>query len=153
MYNTLSEANAYFLERLKSDAWDSTSDTNKTKALIMASRAIDRLNFTGDRVEGGTVEFPRSYTVDDETIEETEVPDNIKWAECEIALCLLDDYDVNLEFDNANTEQSTFGNLTMRSNVSFVPQHLANGIVSATAWQYLKPYLRDPRAIAINRVN
>jgi len=155
MYNTLSEANTYFSERLNSEPWDSASNTDRTKALIMASRAIDRLNFVGDKI--GSAEFPRKFTIlidgEEVVVEDEVVPENIKYAECEIALCLLSEYDVNLEADNSNVEQSTFGPMTMRSNVSFMPQHFANGIVSATAWQYLKPYLRDPVCIRINRVN
>jgi hypothetical protein len=143
MYNTLSEAKNYFESRLNTDAWDDANDEKRTKALSMAARSIDSLNYIGDRVR--SAEFPRG--------EDTEVPDTVKYAECEIALALLNDMDIDLEIETLNTRSTQFGDMSMVSDVSFVPEHLANGIVSAIAWQFLKPYLRDPRTIVFNRVS
>ena len=44
MYGTIVLADVYFGERLFSEVWENAVPGDRTKALIMATRAIDRLN-------------------------------------------------------------------------------------------------------------
>lgn len=165
-YNTVAEADAYFDDRLNSSVWDSSSSSLKTKALETAARHIDQLNFRGSKLVSSQVRaFPRDYIspdfTDEDSIEDlgeeevldTGIPDDVKYAECEIAIALLDGIDIEQEANTSNIIDSGFGSARMTENATFVPEHLANGIASIVAWRYLKPYLRDPRAISLDRVS
>jgi hypothetical protein len=68
-YVTVEEATTYFASRLHAEAWASAAETDKPKALTMATRAINRqpLRPIGD-----------------------EVPQAVKDATCEEALALLE---------------------------------------------------------------
>lgn len=62
MYGTVAKADTYFLtERFDlNQLWAGETDQNKTAAMNMATRAIDNLNFTGDKNDAGqSLEFPR----------------------------------------------------------------------------------------------
>jgi len=59
-YVTLSEAENYFSTVLNTDAWDNSSQNNKLKALMEATRDINRLNFKGVKLSRTQLlEFPR----------------------------------------------------------------------------------------------
>lgn len=82
-YVTLEEANTYFASRLHAEAWTSATDTDKQKALDMATRAIDRTPVKGVKATYDQVnQFPR--------YPDTEVPQAVKDACCEEALALLE---------------------------------------------------------------
>ena len=86
MYNTIAQAETYFEGRLNADAWDNASDTKRTKGLTQASRILDQLNYLGRKYDvTQDAQFPR----DSDTV----VPDQIRYAECELALVLLDGVD------------------------------------------------------------
>lgn len=143
MYATIAEANTYFSGRLNTDAWDSANASNRTKALTMATRAIDMLNFQGERTDDTlSSQFPRGG--------DTVVPQEIKDATCEIALALLNEnnpedlaVDSNVLSERYSTIGVTYGGQEQEAYV--------NGIPSVTAWRLLKPFLRDPRALHIIR--
>lgn len=85
-YCDLEYAEAYFLNRLNTSAWDSSSDM-KIKALANASRDIyDFCEFYD--------EYGVPFRYDMEDSETVEIPDDLKAATCEQALYLL-----NLGFD------------------------------------------------------
>ena len=46
-YVTLAEANAYFQDRLDVAAWDNANDTDKSKALVTATRILDTQPWVG----------------------------------------------------------------------------------------------------------
>jgi|WetSurMetagenome_2_1015567.scaffolds.fasta_scaffold64766_3 hypothetical protein len=170
MYGSLVKANAYFLTRLHSEAWDNSNVTDQTKALYTATRIIDRLNYKGykhatyvvleaaeeyeDVLEedkraaeaSQELEFPR----DSDTV----VPSDIEWACFEIALALLDGVDPDVELENLGVTSQGYGGARISFNRDQQPiEHLLHGIPSAMAWRILKPFLRDSHAIITVRVN
>ena len=131
--------------RLNTTPWDQASDNNKTAAIRMATESIDMLNFIGEKtVEDQTLEFPRG--------DDTEIPVYIQRATFEIALALLDGADPELDFASLNLVSSGIANVRSTYNRASNPAHIIAGIPSATAWKYLRPFLRDSRAITMSRV-
>lgn len=64
-YITLADADTYFANRLYSTAWTGATDDDCSRALIMATKAIDRCFLKGKRkAEGQTLAFPRCYRYD-----------------------------------------------------------------------------------------
>ncbi len=82
-YCTTTEAATYFSGRLHADSWVSANECDKTKALVMATRIIDRQPVKGVKAaynQGN--QFPR--------YPDKEVPQAVKDATCEEALALLE---------------------------------------------------------------
>lgn len=152
-YSTVTEANTYFATRLHKLAWDEASTTNKTIALAEATERIDRLRFSGWKVDDSQDnEFPR-YTDWDTGVTGTEtVPDDIKKATAELALSLLDDIDPDQEGENLNISSTAYSSVRISRNANDTPAHVAAGIPSLSAWRYLLPWLSPDRRIEINRV-
>ena len=145
-YATTVEAATYFSERLNTDAWDDAVTGDKTKALAQATKIIDRLNFLGELAdEDQDNQFPRDN--------DTEVPNDIKYACCEIALALLDGVDPEIEFENLSMVAQGYGNVKSTYDREIPAAHILAGVPSVTAWRYLSPYLRDPYSITLRRVN
>lgn len=145
MYGSLVDAQSYFDTRLNADAWlESTQDEQK-KALISATRRIDRLNFNGDKTSSDqTLEFPRGG---DQT-----VPQDIAVACYEIALALLEGADPEMEFSSLTSTSFGFGPVKLGREIASIPDYVRSGIPSALAWSYIRPYLRDSRSIRISKV-
>jgi len=165
-YATITEANEYFATRLYSDAWDNANATDRTKALEMASRDIDRLNFAGykhtawllydadacpcesalrDAEASQEAQFPRG--------QDTDVPNDIKIACMEIALARLDGVDPDQELQNLGVISEGFASVRTTYDRDWSLDHIRAGIASATAWRFLKPYIRSPLDFVIKRVN
>ena len=133
------------LLRLNTDPWDDASDTNKTQAIQMATEAIDRLNFIGEKTEETQdLEFPRG--------DDTEIPVGIQRATFEIALALLDGADPELDFASLSQISSGIANVRATYNRTSNQPHIIAGIASSTAWRYLLPYLRDTSGVKVSRV-
>jgi hypothetical protein len=170
IYGSIIKANAYFLTRLHSEAWENENATNQTKALYTATRIIDRLNYKGYKhavyliLEAATayanvtqaerrvaeasqdLEFPRDA--------DTVVPEDIETACFEIALALLDGVDPDTELENLGVTNQSYSGVKTAYNRDQQPiEHLLHGIPSAMAWRILKPFLRDGRAVTTARVN
>jgi hypothetical protein len=136
-------ANAYFADRIGTSAWDGAVSLDQVKALRQSTRAIDRLNFAGqkhDDTATGDVpnqlrQFPRGDDVD--------VPDDVMQACCELALALLDGVDPNMEIENLNNAQQGISTAKVVRDTSYVQEHVRAGIPSIQAWTLLTPYLRD----------
>jgi hypothetical protein len=152
-YVTLDDANTYFATRLNSDAWDGASDVDKQKALYQATRAIDNLRFTGVKSDyyNHTVlgqsfveqqlEFPRNGL--------TEVPEGIKNACCECAVAFLDGIDIDQELRRQRVQSQGFASVRQAYFDKQAPNPwVLAGIPTYTAWQFLLPYLADPREIS-----
>lgn len=136
-------ADAYFAERLRSDPYTEACTDDKVKALQMATRAIDQLNFAGDKADEAQLrQFPRG--------EDTEVPDPIMQACCELALALLDDVDPNLEVENLNRAAQGVGDARIQ-RFDYAQDHVRSGIPSIQAWILLCPFLRDTRILDMDR--
>ena len=151
------DADVYFANRLNSNAWLDAVVADRDKALIEATRAIDRLNFCGEKkVSTQYLQFPRlNRDVDDPTITtaDTEIPADIKAACCEIAIKLLDGVDVDEEAELVSKTSQGYGGARSTYDRSFVPEWKAAGIPSPRAWALLKPYVRDYHTINLSRVN
>ena len=155
-YLTPAEAQEIADERLNVEAWDEAVDadgsnfgnpgTETYKALAMATKAIDRLNFRGEKYDSSQVnQFPRGT--------DTTVPDDIGQATFEIALALLDGIDPELEAENLGMTSQGYANVRSTYDRTITVPHMAAGIPSLTAWRYLVPYLRDPSFIKIERIS
>ena len=142
-YLTISEAQDYFDERLHTTAWDVATDDERTKALATATRAIDRLNFAGDKTDSEQAnEFPR---------DSEDTPQAILDACAEISIALLDGRDPEMEYESLTVSSGGFSSVREARREGDVQAHLAAGIPSALAWQMLLPYLRDSRSISLMR--
>ncbi len=170
-YGTIDDANTYFLNRLHEEAWTDASTDDRRKSLIAATNIIDALNFRGQKAavyeimydEGGILldvtdeelrdadwsqdlEFPRDSDVD--------VPEEIEIASWEIAHALLDGVDPDLELENLGVVSQGIASVRTTYNRNHTQiEHLMNGVPSATAWRYLRPFLRDSDAIKFSRVD
>lgn len=166
-YVTIQEAQAYFDERLHETAWSLASAADRPKALLAATRIIDSLSYKGykhtvyevleadpdadlDAIYAAEAaqenEFPRGA--------DTEVPEQIKWACYEIAYALLDGVDPDLELENLAIQDHAIGPVRSSFSRKQEPlEHVINGVPSATAWKYLKPFLRDDDRLRLSRVS
>ena len=144
-YGDLAEADAYFANRLHEVAWSTSSNTDRTKALIAATSIIDALNFKCDKSASTQVlEFPRGT--------DTTVPEAVRRACYEIAHSLLDGKDPELELENLSAISQTFGQVRTGYDRESGPlEHLVNGVPSAIAWRLLRPFLRDGQSVRLRR--
>lgn len=131
------DAQDYFDERLAISAWTAATTADQVKALKMATKAIDRLSFTGEKNDAEQEhQFPRG--------DDTEVPQDILDATCELALALLDGVDPNLEIEVLSQTQGGIEGARVSRDTSYVQPHIRAGIPSIQAWTLLLPFLRDP---------
>jgi len=166
-YVNLQEAHDYFEARLHEVAWTDASPADREKSLTAATRIIDRLNFKGckktvyDAVAADAaatqevinaaslaqeLQFPRDT--------DTDIPIEIKYACLEIAYALLDGVDPDIELENLAIISHGYASVrTTYSRSHNPPQHLNAGVPSATAWRYLRPFLREPGGIILSRAN
>jgi len=166
VYGTVAEADAYFSMRLHEYAWTAAMADDHLKALWAATLIIDALNFKGDKNAVYALLEADSAATDEEirTAEasqplefprgaDTSVPDMIRKATYEIAHSLLDGKDPELELENLGIVSQGFGSVRTTYNRSQIPiEHIINGIPSAQAWRFLRPFLRDDEAIKLARV-
>jgi len=146
MYISVVDADVYFNTRLNSEVWDLADNTEKERALVTAGRAIDQLNYAGTRTSSTQEhQFPRD--------DDTEIPEDVQYACCELAHALLDGVDPELEYENLNMVAQGFGNVRSTYDRTSKPAHIVAGIVSIVAWRLLLPYLRDPLYLEISRVS
>ena len=143
-YLDIEDASAIMAERLYTEAWDNASDIDRTKALTMATKIIDTLNFNGEKTDlEQSNEFPRG--------DDTEIPQSILEACAEIALALLNGVDPQFEYENLAVNSHAFANVTTTYARQFAQEHLVAGVPSTTAWKLLLPYLRDVRTVGLLR--
>ena len=145
-YLTVEEAQELADERLNVDAWEDADVADQGKALIMATQAIDRLNYRGDKTdEDQELQFPRGG--------DEEVPVDIKRACFEIAVLLLDGLDPQLEGENLGMIAQGYANVRATYDRELPMPHISAGIYSIVAWRCLVPYLRDPYSVELIRQN
>ena len=176
-YVTIQEAQAYFDDRLHETAWSLANADDQRKSLEEATKLINTLRYKGlknavcvflianptvaDDADNGdsdalaqirvveatqTNEFPRG--------EDTEVPQTIGWACSEIAYSLLDGIDPDLELENLAITTHKIATVQTSFNRDQEPLlHTLNGIPSAKAWKWLRPFLRDKDYIRMYRVS
>jgi len=151
-YIDAAEANDYFLTRLNSDAWfnepDGTSSTpdRKVQALETATRAIDLLRYKGAKTDPDQLnQFPRNG--------ETVIPVAIKLATAELALSFLEGLDPSMEYEAMSINSQTYANVRSSYDRTSLPEHIAAGVPSITAWRYLTPYLACFTNVKLTRVS
>ena len=144
-YVALEDAEAYFEERLNTDSWHNAEEVDKLRGLIMATKAIDNLNFTGEKTEAEQVlQFPR--------YDDAGVPTEIEEAVYESALAFLDGVDIELEKETLNISEQRIAGVKVNYDTTVPPEHIIAGIPSYKAWILLRPYLRAPDDMEIYRV-
>jgi len=107
-YISVADADDYFLTRLNSAKWTSSTPTDKENALITATTMIDCLYiFNGEKTDPAQpLEFPRDGA--------TEIPDKIKLATCEQAFYLLSVGDVTIPSASAEgVKKATLGSMSV----------------------------------------
>lgn len=146
-YETIANADEYFInQRLDSSLWINTPENQRQAALYQATRYIDRLNFLGEKTdEEQELEFPRD--------DDTDIPQDIKYACMEIAFALLDGRDVEIEAEQVGEQAASLGPASLRVDPSMMNEAKAHGIPSIVAWRYLKPYLRRVDTVTLSRVD
>ncbi len=164
-YLTPDDANDYFAGRTVSDAWDDATVDDQTRALLDATRRINRLNFAGLRTADYNartgcnrqpiviapenpdqpLEFPRNGS--------TTIPEDILVACCEIAYALLDGVDPEVETQNLGTVHQGFAAVRETYDPAIAKLAFRHGIPSYTAWSFLWPYLQSPMEVSLRRVS
>ncbi|MFA5759610.1 MAG: DnaT-like ssDNA-binding protein [Clostridia bacterium] len=145
-YDTVENADLYFEDRLHVYQWTQALASDKEKALIEATMRIDRLRFSGEKtVDTQELEFPR----DGDTV----VPTDIKIACYEIAYELLRGANPDKEISNIGVTNRRFEGVSVSWDKDTEVEHIAAGIPSVLAWNYLRPYLAKIKSIRVRRVN
>lgn len=136
-YVTVSDASTYLnAHHLNRDIWNDADATDQEISITMATRAIDRLAYKGEKVSFSQEnEFPRG--------EQTTVPQDILDACCELAFAFIDGKEPEFEFDDLVVESKDFD----KASIDFRPhadkRHIAAGIFSMEAWKLLRPHMRN----------
>ncbi len=147
IYGTLERANNYFGSMLEGQLWEYTESSKRFRALVSATKRIDRLRFDGDMASADQpLQFPRGT--------DTIVPVDIEHACYELALALLKGIDPDTEQDNLTMTVQAYGTLRSEHDRGITPPYFRAGIPSATAWNYLLPYLSEAgKEIVFRRVS
>lgn len=160
-YISLEDAAKYFNERLHSDAWTAATDDNKARALIMATRHIDRLALVGrKKVSSQDLQFPRCYPTTICSLAEyignlpepsadgwacdIGIPQIVKDACCEQALFLLglSDYERYRNKQNVlGIVGGSVGNANEYAGQSQAQTNRRSTILCPEARELLRPYL------------
>lgn len=156
-YLDVAAADAYFSDRLGAEAWAALTPTQKSQALVSATRRLDRLPFLGAKKDQAqALAFPRCYpptglplisnpnSVDDLPYGagwycESDVPQAIKDAVCEEALALVTiGKSQRLELQAQGVRSFSLGRLS--ETFGPAPKGL-NGLLSLEARELLRPYV------------
>jgi len=146
-YVTLAEANTYFETVPDSSTWTDKTDDQKNRALIAATRWIDSLVFYGDRCDNGqALKFPRNnYKVDDVELACTTIPNNIKYAQYELARALANDTGAitGTTGTEGNISEFKLGDIQLKYNTDSQGVGSINNIFDVYPWlqSYLGAYI------------
>ena len=174
-YGDVTDADAYFANRLHACAWTDADPADQPKALWAATQIIDTLNFKGVRHSLWTLlqEYPdRCFPFgphptgaqlrqaeQEQPLEflrgsDTTVPTPIVQACYEIAFSLLDGKDPELELEALGIVQQGYGTVQTTFNRNQVPlEHLINGVPNALAWRLIRPFLCQSDQIKLSRIS
>ena len=146
-YVTLTEANSYFETVPSSTTWDDKTVDQKNRALIAATRWIDTFVYQGDRCdENQALKFPRTnYQVDRVELSCSTIPNNIKYAQYELARALANETDAmtgNTGTDG-NIEEVKLGDIEVKYNTASQGTGAINNIMDVYPWlqSYLGAYM------------
>lgn len=93
-YISVSDATSYFNDSLSSDSWSGLDPVVQAQSLITAARMIDRQTWQGIPTSGAApMQWPRTGVVDryGNLVNSASVPQQIKDAQCELALAIQAD--------------------------------------------------------------
>lgn len=141
-YVTVEEADSYFANTLQSEEWNKYDTPTKEKALITATRQIDRLPFSSRKLDlYQNLEFPRVST---NLAFTNGIPDAVIYATCEQALFLLKGGSKRQELQQQGVKSYSLGDLseTFADNLSPVEK-----TICPEALSYLRKYLLGSVAI------
>ena len=146
-YVTLTEANTYFETVPDSSTWTNKTDDQKNRSLIAATRWIDTLSYYGSRCDNGqALKFPRNnYTIDNVELTCTTIPNNIKYAQYELARALANETDAmtgNTATDG-NFSEVKLGDIEVKYNTASQGTGVVNNILDVYPWlqSYLGAYM------------
>ena len=141
-YVTVEEADAYFVNTLQSEEWNKFDTSVKEKALITATRQIDRLPFSSRKLDlYQNLEFPRVST----NLAFTDgIPDVVVYATCEQALFVLKGGSKRQELQKQGVKSYSLGDLseTFADNLSE-----AQKTICPEALAYLRKFMLGSVAI------
>ena len=146
-YVTLTEANSYFETVPDSTTWDNKTVDQKNRSLIAATRWIDSFVYYGDRCDDGqALKFPRNnYQVDGVELACSKIPNNIKYAQYELARALANDTDAitGTTGNQGNIAEAKLGDLEVKYNVASQGTGSINNILDVYPWlqSYLGSYM------------
>ena len=146
-YVTLTEANSYFETVPDSTTWDNKTDDQKNRSLIAATRWIDSFVYYGDRCDDGqALKFPRNnYQVDGVELACSKIPNNIKYAQYELARALANDTDAitGTTGKEGNISEAKLGDLAVKFSTSSQGTGSINNILDVYPWlqSYLGAYM------------
>jgi len=146
-YVTLTEANAYFETVPDSTTWDNKTVDQKNRSLIAATRWIDSFVYYGDRCDDGqALKFPRNnYQVDGVELSCSKIPNNIKYAQYELARALANDTDAitGTTGKEGNISEAKLGDLAVKFSTSSQGIGSINNILDVYPWlqSYLGAYM------------
>ena len=146
-YVTLAEANTYFETVPDSSTWTNKTDDQKNRALIAATRWIDTFVFYGDRCDNGqALKFPRNnYKVDDVELACTAIPNDIKYAQYELARALANDTGAitGTTGTDGNFSEVKLGDIEVKYNTASQGTGAINNIMDVYPWlqSYLGAYM------------
>lgn len=107
-YIDTDDADAYFGDSLRADNWDALDTDIKSKALITATRMLDRQTWMGEKADDAqALQWPRTGVTDKygNAVSDASVPQQILDATCELALMLTTDASVETKSNtNGNTK-------------------------------------------------
>ena len=129
-YVDLNEANEYFSNRLHAEAWANATESDKRKALVMATKAIDRQPLKGRKTDKEQpFAFPR--------FPDTEIPTVVKEACCEEALSLLErGNSQRRKLQQEGVQSFSLGNMSETYAAG-----AGKGLLSQEAKELLQPWL------------
>ena len=146
-YVTLTEANSYFETVPDSSTWTDKTDDQKNRSLISATRWIDGFVFYGDRCDSGqALKFPRNnYKIDNVELTCTTIPNNIKYAQFELARALANETDAmtgNTGTDG-NLSEVKLGDIQVKYNTTSQGVGTVNNVMDKYPWlqSYLGAYM------------
>ena len=146
-YVTLTEANSYFETVPDSSTWTDKTDDQKNRSLISATRWIDGFVFYGDRCDSGqALKFPRNnYKIDNVELTCTTIPNNIKYAQYELARALANETDAmtgNTGTDG-NLSEVKLGDIQVKYNTTSQGVGTVNNVMDKYPWlqSYLGAYM------------
>jgi len=142
IYLTMEAAEIYFSARLNVDEWTFASLEDKTKALNMSEKNILRLPFSGLQNAADAV-FPRDG--------EDAIPEQVTDAMYEEALSLLSGKDSTKNLTDLHVRDSSFAGFSTTVDPNIDRPWLLYNLTSPIAWQWLAPYLIDPRTFAVKQ--